>query len=76
MTPLDYIEFDIGCPRCRFSNAVYLKQVVARDVVICRGCKANLQLDDYLNEARRAKRQIEASLNSLTAAFSGLTGRA
>jgi hypothetical protein len=76
MTELDYIEFDIECPRCRFSNPVYLKQVVARDVVICRGCKANLQLDDYLNEGRRTKRQVEASLNELTAAFSGLMGNA
>ena len=26
-----------------------------RDVVICRGCKANIQLDDGMNSVRRAR---------------------
>ena len=39
-----------------------LKQAKVRDVVICRGCKAVIRLDDYMNECRVALRRIKAVL--------------
>jgi hypothetical protein len=72
---LDYIEFDIQCPRCQFLNPAYLRQVITRDVIICRGCKVNINLDDYLNEARRSKRQLEIGFDSLASALSRLGKR-
>ena len=65
MINLDRIEIDTECPRCRFHNPVWLRQVRLRDVVICRGCKANIQLDDYLNTYRNAQRQLEKQLQEL-----------
>ena len=42
------IEFP--CPRCGFYNAIFIKQVMLRDVIICRECKSNIQLDNQMNE--------------------------
>jgi len=41
---LDKQSFDFPCPRCGFFNEAYLGQVKLRDVIICRGCKTNIQL--------------------------------
>ena len=66
---IDNHKIDIHCPSCHFFNTVTLKQVRLRDVVICRGCKANISLEDHLNMTRktirsfqRAMRQIEEQL--------------
>ena len=42
----------VPCPACSFYNDVFLRQVTTRDVVICRGCKANVHLDDHMGEVR------------------------
>lgn len=52
---MDNVPIEIICPLCDFFNVVNLKQVRLRDVVICRGCKANIQLEDYMNECRKAE---------------------
>ena len=52
---LDKIEVEVECPRCGFGNPVWLRQARLRDVVICRGCKANIQLDDGMNTVRKAE---------------------
>jgi hypothetical protein len=73
MLNLDRIEFDLSCPLCRFQNGIFYRQARLRDVVICRGCKANIQLDDQMNECRKARRQVNqamADLERSLAAFS------
>lgn len=72
MINLDRIELDISCPRCRFDNSVFYRQARLRDVIICRGCKRNIQLDDHMNECRKARRRINASLDELHQAFASL----
>jgi len=68
--------FEVPCPRCSFYNPFYFHQAVVRDVIICRGCKGNIQLDDHMNECqkahraiRRAFRELEQEINKLNSAL-------
>jgi len=69
----DNIKTELQCPRCKFFNPFTLKQVRLRDVIICRGCKANIRLDDYLNECRVAVREINTAFQQLQKSLKGLT---
>ena len=73
MIDLDKQSIEISCPRCGFYNPVFLRQVKLRDVVICRGCKVNIQLDDYMNEYRKTEKSIQNLLAELESKFKNLT---
>ena len=62
---IDNTPVSAACPHCNFDNPFTIKQARLRDVIICRGCKANIQLDDQMNECRKAVRQIERALSEL-----------
>lgn len=65
MLDIDSHKLDFQCPSCHFFNAVTLKQVRLRDVLICRGCNSNIQLDDFMNEYRKGLREIRRAMRSL-----------
>lgn len=65
MIDLDNKTIEFQCPQCSFYNAIFLKQVRLRDVIICRGCKSNIQLDDQMNEYRKTKRAIRKVMQKL-----------
>lgn len=69
MINLDRAELDIPCPRCRFENSIFYRQARLRDVLICRGCKSNIRLDDHMNECRKARQQINQAISELEQAF-------
>jgi len=62
---LDRFEFEVECPRCNFATKIFYRDARLRDVLICRGCKANLQLDDHMNDCRKARRQFNAAIHGL-----------
>jgi hypothetical protein len=62
---LDAFEVNVDCPRCHFSNPIWIKQARLRDVIICRGCKSNIQLDDSMNTVRMGVRSVNSALNRL-----------
>jgi hypothetical protein len=62
---LDKQSVDFQCPQCGFYNSFLIKQARLRDVIICRGCKANIHLDDGMNETRKAVRSIKKALEHL-----------
>src|SRR5271157_3928559 len=62
---LDKFEVEVHCPRCKFANPIWLKQARLRDVIICRGCKANIQLDDSMNTVRKGIRDVHRALEQL-----------
>lgn len=66
MFDLDNKEIEINCPNCDFFNPIKLKDVRLRNVIICRGCKSNLQLDDYMNSYRIQQQKIKAILDEIT----------
>jgi hypothetical protein len=65
MITLDKQTISFQCPKCRFYNSIFYKQARLRDVVICRGCKINIQLDDYMNECRKAEKSIRKAFQDL-----------
>lgn len=69
MLDLDMIEIEIQCPECNFYNYIFIKQARLRDVVICRGCKSNIQLDDQMNSVRKTVRDINQALSDLEKAL-------
>ena len=69
---IDSFELEIECPKCRFYNMIWIKQARLRDVVICRGCKSNICLDDNTNDVRKARRRINSALDGLKKQFERL----
>ena len=65
MLNLDRHSLDFACPRCGFYNPITLKQVRLRDAVICRGCKVTINLEDHMNETRKAIRSINRAMRQL-----------
>lgn len=68
---LDNTPLSVPCPECEFENDFTFKQARLRDVLICRGCNRNLQLDDQMNECKKAARQVEALMNKFARSLSG-----
>lgn len=73
MINLDRHEIDFQCPNCEFFNRIQLRQARLRDVVVCRGCKSNIRLDDQMNETRKALRSIRRAMNSLEESLKGMS---
>lgn len=72
MIDLDRLEFEVECPKCSFATKIFYRDARLRDVFICRGCKANIQLDDHMNECRKVRRQFQAAMRELEDAISKL----
>jgi phage FluMu protein Com len=68
----DY-QIEIQCPRCDFYNPIFIKQARLRDVVICRGCKNNIQLDDHMNQVRKAERDVKKQFEQLFDSLGDIT---
>ena len=62
MISLDRATLEIRCPRCRFGSSIVYRQARLRDVIICRGCKANIRLDDHMNECRKTRQQMNRAV--------------
>lgn len=73
MINLDIHEIEFQCPSCDFYNKIQLKQIRLRDVVICRGCKSNIRLDDQMNETKKAIRSIRRAMNELEETLKGMS---
>jgi len=73
MIDFDKHEIEVQCPVCSFYNPIWLKQARLRDVIICRGCKSNIHLDDQMNETRKAIKSIRRAVAELEATLNGLS---
>lgn len=63
MLDLDTIEIELQCPECGFYNPILIKQARLRDVIICRGCKSNIRLDDQMNTVRKVVRDVNQAVS-------------
>ena len=70
MFDLDCAIIQIECPICNFHNYVIMRQVRLHDVVICRGCKSNMQLVDYMGTVSNAREAIWNSLREMIGSLS------
>jgi hypothetical protein len=75
MFDLDRHQFDVPCPNCRFFNRIFYRDARLRDVVICRGCKQNIQLDDHMNECRKARAQLAKAFRDLERTLASMGGK-
>lgn len=73
MFNLDKVALEIPCPSCRFENSIFYRQARLRDVLICRGCKANIRLDDRMNECRKARYQVSRAIQELERTLASLS---
>lgn len=73
MFNLDRHTIEFLCPHCGFYNYIFFIQARLRDVVICRGCKSNIQLDDHMNECRKARQSLDRALRSLESSLKDIT---
>ncbi|MFS2100920.1 hypothetical protein ACCC97_18315 [Variovorax sp. Varisp85] len=72
MIDLDRFDFEVECPKCSFATKIFYRDARLRDVLICRGCKANIQLNDHMNECRKARRQFHTVMQELENAIAKL----
>lgn len=72
MFNLDRVPLDVPCPECRFENLIFYRQARLRDVLICRGCKANIRLDDHMNQCRKARQQLNRAFQDLESTIASL----
>jgi hypothetical protein len=74
MINLDRVKLEIPCPKCQFLNGIRYRDARLRGVLICRGCKSNIRLDDNMNECRKARRSVRAAFAELEKALGALSG--
>jgi len=70
MFDLDCAIIPTQCPKCSFYNDVSARQVRLNDVVICRGCKGNVQLVDYMGTVSNAREALRKGLEDLAGSLS------
>lgn len=73
MIDLDRVSLDVPCPQCRFQNDIIYRQARLRDVLICRGCKANIRLDDHMNQCRKARQELNRAIEELERTLASLS---
>jgi len=56
---LDRLPLEVPCPVCQLTTPITYGAVRLGDVVICRGCHANIHLKDELGSHHRWKRTFE-----------------
>jgi hypothetical protein len=62
---LDRQWIEIPCPLCELTTPTTLGAIRWSDVVVCRGCHANIRLIDHMASFHRFKRKFAAMLKSL-----------
>jgi hypothetical protein len=70
MIDLDQFTVELCCPRCEFFFRASIKEIRLEGVTICRGCKGNIQLADYLGEIGNARRVFQSALSELAETLS------
>lgn len=72
MVDFDKASVEIACPNCGFYLDVTVREIRLQDVLICRGCKTNIRLQDHMGTMAVAHRELQSSLDSLAATLSRL----
>lgn len=59
----------VKCIYCDFENQVSIEQIKTEKVVICRGCRSNIVLKDYLKSVQKAERDLKKAVNDIEEAL-------
>jgi len=60
----DSIPIEVPCPICGLHTWVTIGAIRRRDFAICRGCHANILLEDHLGSFQRFTRKTERILKN------------
>lgn len=60
---LDRMEVDIPCPFCRLGTEVNLGEIRRHEIAICRGCHANIRLEDHMGQVHKLVRMFNHILD-------------
>ena len=71
MFDLDRLTLDLDCPNCGFMTPAFYRQARLRAPLICRGCHCTIQLDDHMNECRKAREAVARAMAELEATIAG-----
>jgi len=69
---LDRISMDATCPRCQLQTPFFLRDVRLGRVLVCRGCRVNIALNDYLGGYERTRKRLTRSMDDLVKTLSRL----
>jgi len=61
----DRVRIEVPCPICGLHTWVSLGEIRRRDLAVCRGCHANILLEDHLGGIHRFVRGTERVFRSL-----------
>lgn len=62
---LDKRSIDVPCEACGLETPVTLGAIRLGDVIVCRGCHANIRLHDHLGALQRFERRLKKLLSSI-----------
>lgn len=62
---LDQLSTQVPCPLCELETPTTMGAIRLCKTIICRGCHANIRLQDHMAGFHRLKRMLEESLRSL-----------
>jgi hypothetical protein len=62
---LDKHSIEVPCPACRLHTWVRLGEIRRRDFAVCRGCHANLLLEDHLGGLHRFTRSLSGMFENI-----------
>ena len=63
LSVFDPQTLELQCPRCNFYNEFFYKQARLEDIIICRGCKTNIVLNDSIGSIKKANKEIQKTMN-------------
>jgi hypothetical protein len=61
----DSQTLELECSKCRFYSSFFYKQARLEDVIICRGCKTSIILNDNIGSIKKVNKQIQIAVNNL-----------
>lgn len=67
----DRQSFSFPCPKCEFENDAEVGQVIRGDTVICRGCHADIHLQDENGQFAQARDEFNGFFDSMKKSFGG-----
>jgi hypothetical protein len=65
MIDLGAAEIELPCPYCNFCNTVLIKQIKSGEMIICSGCKRDIDLTQYSNNISETEREMDDALSAL-----------
>ena len=60
----DKHTIEIQCPYCELHTWVRLGEIRRREITICRGCHANIRLEDHMGQFQRFIRKFEKMISN------------